>query len=103
MTQVEELYLDPFYVEIDADPYDIWRDLRDHAPEYRNERFDFWALSRYDDVEAAHRDPATFSSAHGTVLEIMTEETVPSGMMISSGLRRPSLSGMSSPTRQRKQ
>lgn len=82
MTQVEELYWDPFDVEIDADPYDIWRALRDDAPVYRNERFDFWALSRYDDVEAAHRDPATFSSAHGTVLEIMTEETVPSGMMI---------------------
>ncbi|MGZ8764878.1 MAG: cytochrome P450, partial [Acidimicrobiia bacterium] len=40
-------------------------------PVYRNERFDFWALSRFDDVEAAHRDPHTFSSAHGTVLEIM--------------------------------
>ena len=80
-TAVDELYWDPFDVEIDADPYDIWRALRDHAPVYRNERFDFWAMSRYDDVEAAHRDPATFSSAHGTVLEIMTEETVPSGMM----------------------
>ena len=61
----------PFDVEIDTDPYDIWRRLRDDAPLYRNERYDFYALSRFDDVEAAHRDPKTFSSAHGTVLELM--------------------------------
>jgi cytochrome P450 len=66
------LYYDPFDVDIDADPYDIWRRMRDEAPVYRNDRFDFYALSRYDDVEAAHLDPKTFSSAHGTVLEMMS-------------------------------
>jgi cytochrome P450 len=66
-----ELYWDPFDVAIDLEPYDLWRRMRDDAPVYRNERFDFWALSRFDDVEAASRDPQTFSSAHGTVLEIM--------------------------------
>jgi cytochrome P450 len=77
-----ELYWDPLDVEIDASPYEIWRRLRDEAPVYRNDRFDFWALSRYDDVESAHRDPATFQSSHGTVLEMMTAESFPSGMMI---------------------
>ena len=48
--------------------------MRDEAPLYRNDRYDFWALSRFADVEAAHRDPQTFSSAHGTVLEIMGAE-----------------------------
>ena len=33
---------------------------------------DFYALSRFADVDAAHRDTKTFSSAHGTVLEMMT-------------------------------
>ncbi len=75
-------YWDPFDVEIDAHPYDAWRALRDEAPVYFNERFDFWALSRYEDVEAAHRDPATFSSAHGTVLEIMSSGRLGTGMMI---------------------
>jgi cytochrome P450 len=77
-----ELHWDPFDVEIDTSPYEIWRRLRDEAPVYRNEQYDFWALSRYDDVEAAHRDPATFLSSHGTVLEIMGPEPSSTGMMI---------------------
>jgi cytochrome P450 len=77
------VYWDPFDVELDRDPYAVWRRLRDDAPVYHNERFDFFALSRFHDVEAAHRDPATFSSAHGTVLEIMGPAPVgASGLMI---------------------
>jgi cytochrome P450 len=79
---VDDLYWDPIDVELDTDPYDLWRRMRDDAPLYRNERFDFWALSRYVDVEAAHRDPAAFVSSHGTVLEIMGEAEIPTGMMI---------------------
>jgi cytochrome P450 len=79
---LDDLYWDPLDVAIDEDPYETWRRLRDDAPVYRNDRFDFWALSRYADVEAAHRDPSTYVSSHGTVLEMMTAEPVPSGMMI---------------------
>lgn len=79
---MSDVYWDPYDTVIDADPYDIWRRLRDEQPVYRNERLDFYALSRYDDVEAAHRDPATFSSRHGTVLEMMKEDPLPTGMMI---------------------
>jgi cytochrome P450 len=79
---VTDLYWDPFDVTIDADPYATWRRLRDEAPLYRNDRYGFWALSRFADVEAAHRDPATFSSGHGTVLEIMTERPMSTGQMI---------------------
>ena len=77
-----DLYWDPFDTEIDSDPHAIWRRMRDEAPLYRNDRFDFWALTRYDDVEAAHRDPATYSSAHGTVLEMMSERAMGGGFMI---------------------
>lgn len=82
MALASDVWWDPFDTAIDADPYEIWRRLRDDHPVYRNDRYDFWALSRYADVEAAHRDPRTFSSAHGTVLELMTDEPMPSGMMI---------------------
>ncbi len=82
MTLAPELYWDPFDTAIDADPYDVWRRLRDEQPVYRNDRHGFYALSRFADVEAAHRDPTTYSSAHGTVLEIMTERPMPSAMMI---------------------
>ncbi len=77
-----DLYWDPYDTEIDANPYEIWRRMRDEAPLYRNDKLDFWALSRFDDVEAAHRDPKTFSSAHGTVLELLQPEPFETGQMI---------------------
>jgi cytochrome P450 len=71
-----ELVYDPYDYEIDADPHPVWKRLRDEAPVYYNERLDFYALSRFNDVLAAHLDPATFSSAHTTVLEMMGEDIV---------------------------
>jgi cytochrome P450 len=77
-----DLSWDPFDTDIDTEPYEIWRRLRDEAPLYRNDTYDFWALSRYADVEAAHLDPITFCSGHGTVLEMMTPETFDTGQFI---------------------
>lgn len=82
MGTAPELYWDPYDTELDDDPYPVWKRMRDEAPLYRNDRFGFWALSRYDDVEAAHRDPATFSSAHGTVLELMDNDMSGTGQII---------------------
>ncbi len=62
---------DPYSYEQDLDPYPVYRHLRDHEPAYYNERLDFWALSRFDDVLAASLDWQTYSSAQGTVLELM--------------------------------
>jgi cytochrome P450 len=61
--------LNPFSYEFHEDPYPIYRWLRDHAPLYRNERLDFWALSRFADVMAAFVDWETYSSAEGITLE----------------------------------
>ena len=36
-TQVEDLYWDPFDTEIDANPYGVWKRMRDEAPVYRND------------------------------------------------------------------
>jgi len=66
-----EIYYDPYDFEIDADPHPIWRRLRDEAPLYRNDRYEFFALSRFDDVESGLADWRTYSSARGTVLEII--------------------------------
>ena len=41
-----ELYWDPFDTEIDSSPYEVWRRMRDDAPVFRNDRYDFFALSR---------------------------------------------------------
>jgi cytochrome P450 len=80
--QAPTLNWDPYDLDLDDDPYAAWRQLREHAPVYRNDRYDFWAFSRFDDVEAAHRDPLTYSSARGTVLENMGDDMSALGMMI---------------------
>ncbi|MGR6921393.1 cytochrome P450 [[Actinomadura] parvosata] len=76
------LYWDPFDTTIDLDPYPLWRRMRDEQPVYHNDQLAFYALSRHADVEAATRDPRTYSSAYGTVLEIMTAEPMRGGMML---------------------
>ncbi len=73
---------DPMDVALDVSPYETWRRMRDEAPVYYNERLGFYALSRYDDVATALRDTATYSSAHGNVLEFLSEQEMQSGMMI---------------------
>lgn len=76
-----DLVYDPYDYGIDADPHPVWRRLRDEAPLYHNERYDFYALSRFQDVLDAHLDPETFSSARGTVLELMDEPMDPAPMI----------------------
>jgi cytochrome P450 len=61
--------LNPFSYEFHEDPYPTYRWLRDHAPLYRNDALNFWALSRYRDVLAASLDWESYSSAEGTTLE----------------------------------
>ena len=55
----------PFDPEVIADPYPLYRDLRDRAPAYWSHGANSWVLSRYDDVAAALADPGTYSSASG--------------------------------------
>jgi len=62
---------DPYSYEIDLDPYPVYRALLEHAPVYHNERLDFWALTRFDHCLKAFLDWETYSSAQGTVLEMM--------------------------------
>jgi len=61
-------YSDSFF----DDPYDTYRWMRDEAPVYYSERWDFYALSRNADVVAAHRDWESFSSAYGVTLDALS-------------------------------
>lgn len=65
---------DPFSEEFFNDPYDLYRRLRDEAPIYYSEQYGFYALSRFADVLAAHRDWAGFSSAHGVELFLLRKD-----------------------------
>ena len=77
-----DVYYDPYDYVIDADPYPVWRRMRDEAPVYYNEKLDFWALSRYDDVLRGLLDHESFVSSHGIMLEIITDEPYGIPMMI---------------------
>jgi cytochrome P450 len=83
-----DLYYDPYDADIDADPHPVWKRMRDEAPAYYNEQHDFWALSRYDDVNRALADNEAFSSARGIVVEMIDttpreeDEPLPRPMMI---------------------
>ncbi|MGD0392373.1 MAG: cytochrome P450 [Acidimicrobiales bacterium] len=81
MTTMEsDVYYDPYDFDIDSDPYPVWRRLRDEQPLYFNDRYDFYALSRFDDVDRCSRDWETYISGKGTLLEI-----IKSGMELPPG------------------
>jgi cytochrome P450 len=74
---------DPYDVELVADPYPMFTRLRDEAPLYYNAEYDFFALSRFADVNKALVDHTTFSSARGVILELIKANLdIPSGMLI---------------------
>jgi hypothetical protein len=79
----DDLSYDPYDFDVDADPYPVFKRLRDERPLYRNDAFDFYAVSRFADVEACSIDWQTFISGRGTVLEIIRSGiTIPPGMFI---------------------
>ncbi|HEU5306053.1 MAG TPA: cytochrome P450 [Acidimicrobiia bacterium] len=85
MTQIRtgDVSYDPYDVDIDADPYPVFARLREEAPLYYNEPYDFYALSRYDDVERALVDRDTYISGRGGILEIIKAGIqMPPGILI---------------------
>jgi cytochrome P450 len=64
-----ELSFSPYDYEFHNDPYPLYARLRAEAPVYRNEELDFWALSRYSDVDTAFRAAETFSNANGVMID----------------------------------
>lgn len=54
-----------------GDPHALWRWMREYSPVHRHEAGElpaFWSLTKYEDIRAVYRDPATFSSARGVLL-----------------------------------
>jgi cytochrome P450 len=80
---VRDVHFDPYDVELNADPYPTFRRLREEQPLYHNEQFDFYALSRFMDVNKALVDHETFSSARGAIVELIKANIeIPSGTLI---------------------
>src|ERR1019366_874107 len=82
-TTASDVYYDPYDFGIDADPYPVWERLRDEEPLYYNEKYDFYAVSRFDDVERCLVNWQSYSSAKGSVLEVIKADIdVPAGLFI---------------------
>jgi cytochrome P450 len=80
---VEAVHFDPYDVELNADPYPMFRRLREEQPLYYNTQHDFYAISRFADINKALVDHETFSSARGAILELIRSGMeMPSGILI---------------------
>ena len=66
-----DVYYDPYNREIALDPWPVFKRLRDEAPVYYNEQYDFYVLSRYDDVHRGLVDDPRLISGRGTIPEII--------------------------------
>jgi len=78
-----EVYYDPYDINIVHDPYPVYARLRDEAPIYYNDRYDFWAISRHADVEKALADWKTFSNSRSDILELVKSKfDMPPGVMM---------------------
>lgn len=78
-----ELYYDPFDFAIDDDPYPTWQRMRAEAPLYFNDKYGFYALSRYADVSRALPDWQTYRSGRGTSADILFSGIeVPPGILL---------------------
>lgn len=78
-----DVYFDPYDVDLNADPYPMFKRLREEAPLYYNDQHDFYAVSRYADVCEALVDHETYSSARGAIVELIKANIdIPPGTVI---------------------
>lgn len=100
-----EPYYDPFDFDIDDDPYPVWKQLRDQAPLYHNDKYGFYALSRHSDVARELVNWKDYRSGKGTTIEIILNGVdVPPGIILFEDppihdLHRRLLSGVFTPRR----
>jgi cytochrome P450 len=82
-TSAIELYYDPYDSDIDDDPYPVWARMREEAPLYYNEKYNFYALSRYEDVARELHNWETYRSGRGTTADILFNNIeVPPGIVL---------------------
>ena len=87
---LEQLDLDDYELYRHGFPHALFREMREQAPVWRHPEGPsdnaiggqpFWVLSRFADVQAANRDPQTFSALGGPAL---FQTSVASGQMLVS-------------------
>jgi len=77
------LYYDHYDVSIYADPYPVYRRLREEAPLYYNDKHGYHVLSRFEDVERGLTSPGTYISGRGGIVELIKSGIkIPPGILI---------------------
>jgi cytochrome P450 len=84
MTAVEtDVYYDMYDREIFTSPYETYRQLRNDAPLYYNENYNFYAVSQHDDLARVLTDRETYISGKGMVYNIIEQGVaIPPGLFI---------------------
>ncbi len=77
-----KLVFDPFSLDFFNGAYETYRRMRDEAPVYYNDEYDFYALTRHEDVAPGFKDFETYSSAYGIDLH-----TIRNGLPTDTGPR----------------
>jgi cytochrome P450 len=72
-----KVVFDPYSDEFYNNPFDIYARMREDAPLYYDEKEDFYALTRHEDVSAAFKDFETYSSARGCDLAMVRKGIAP--------------------------
>jgi cytochrome P450 len=100
-----DLVYDPYDRETIINPHPLFRRLREEAPLYYNEQYDFYAVSRYDDTQSVLLDRETYISRRGVTLDLLKSGIeIPPGTLIfedppTHGIHRSLLSRMFTPRR----
>ena len=82
-TNSSDVYYDTYDVGINADPYPVYKRLREEAPVYYNDKHDFFAVSHFADVEKGLLDAQTYISGKGGIIELIKADIVmPPGVII---------------------
>ena len=101
----KDLVYDPYDADTIFDPHALFRRLREEAPVYYSGQHDFYALSRFEDIERTLLNRETFISRRGVTLDLLKGGMeIPRGTLIfedppEHGIYRSLLSRMFTPKR----
>jgi cytochrome P450/ferredoxin-NADP reductase len=81
MTSVAPTEYDPFSAAFQADPFPVYRWMREEALVFFSEKWNWWAFSRFDDVRAAALDSETYLSFEGIDIDDTAKDQNPPGFL----------------------
>lgn len=83
MATSNDLLYDPYDPATIRNPHSLFRRMRTEAPLYYSESYDFYAISRFDDIERTLLNRETYISSKGVTLDLLRSDfVIPPGTVI---------------------